>query len=161
MASNINDVDIATVCVLAAAQQVVTSQEKKALWTDSERKLKHNYTSELLGCGHEGRIYRVLRMKLSTFYSLRDWCVANTQLRGSKTRDVTIEEKLLIFLWIVSNGISNRAAQEVFARSGDTVSRCFNEVLQALVLLHKEVVKLPTHSTPLASRIANDQKYTP
>jgi hypothetical protein len=97
-------------------------------------------------------------MKLNTFYTLRNWCLNNTNLQGSKTQDVSIEDKLVIFLWTVSYGISNRAAQEVFGRAAGTINKCFSEVLQVLLILHKEVVKLPTESTKLASRIADDPK---
>jgi hypothetical protein len=66
-----------------------------------------------------------------------------------------------MFLWTVNQGAANRAVQERFSHSGETVSRCFHKVLAAIVLLYQETVKLPTKSTPLALRIADDPKYSP
>ena len=59
---------------------------------------------------------------------------------------------------IYSNGVSNRATQEHFQRSGNTVSRCFHQVL---LLLHRQVIKLPGATQPLDPRIADDKKCFP
>jgi hypothetical protein len=156
---DINIEEIALIAVLAAVQETQdTRLQRQSSWTEAGSRARQDYVAELLNCGHEGR---VLRMKLNTFYTLRNWCLNNTNLRGSKTQDVSIEDKLVIFLWTVSYGISNRAAQEVFGRAAGTINKCFYEAHQALLILHKEVVKLPTESTKLASRIADDPKYSP
>jgi hypothetical protein len=70
------------------------------------------YTDNLLNCGNDIRIQDQLRMRLDTFYSLRDWLVNNTKLKGS--RKVSIEEKLVTFIYIASTGASNWQAQEWF-----------------------------------------------
>ncbi|KAK9324115.1 hypothetical protein V1517DRAFT_79325 [Lipomyces orientalis] len=106
------------------------------------------YVDDLLHCGNERRIYRVLRLTLPTFYTLWDWCLEHTQLRSSKTRRLSIEEKLVMFLWTMNEGASNRVVQERFFHSVETVSRCFHEVLDALLQLHREIVRLPDESTP-------------
>jgi hypothetical protein len=80
----------------------------------------HDYVQELLLYGSRTRILQVLRMELSTFWSLRDWLVAHTPLRNSR---IQVEEKLLIFLFIVTRPASNRDAQERFAVGPGTVSR--------------------------------------
>src|SRR4030081_770217 len=60
----------------------------------------HDYVQELLQYGSRTRILQVLRMELSTFWSLRDWLVVtHTPLRNSR---IQVEEKLLIFLFIVT-----------------------------------------------------------
>ena len=41
------------------------------------------YIDNLLNCGNDVRIRDQLRMRLDTFYSLRDWLVNNTKLKGS------------------------------------------------------------------------------
>jgi hypothetical protein len=41
------------------------------------------YIKELLDSGHPARIFHVLRMQLATIYTLRDWLVINTDLKGS------------------------------------------------------------------------------
>jgi hypothetical protein len=66
-----------------------------------------------------------------------------------------------MFLWTVNEGPSNRVVQERFSHSGETISRCFHEVLEALLLLHKETVILPVTDTPVGSRITDDPKYGP
>jgi hypothetical protein len=86
----------------------------------------HEYIHEMLSSGNAARIHQAMRMKPSTFIALRDWLLANTKLRSSERNGgggVTIEEKLGIFLYIVSRPASNRDAQERFSHSGDTISR--------------------------------------
>jgi hypothetical protein len=78
------------------------------------------YVKELLNSNHPKRIQAVLHMQLNTFYALRDWLLANTYLKDSKI--VTVEEKLVIFLYITTRPASNRDTQERFSRSGDTIS---------------------------------------
>jgi hypothetical protein len=81
----------------------------------------HDYVFELLTSGNDERVRQVLRMKYSTFIALRDWLLANTKLKPGKA--VTVEEKLVMFLHLVSRPASNRDAQERFSHSGDTISR--------------------------------------
>jgi len=97
-------------------------------------------------------------MELSTFWSLRDWLVAHTPLRNSR---IQVEEKLLIFLFIVTRPASNRDAQERFAVGPGTVSRAFHEVLTALLLLYQTNVIIPDNTTPIAHRILDDYRYFP
>jgi len=79
------------------------------------------YTDNLLNCGNNVRIQDQLRMRLNTFYLLRDWLVSNTKLKGS--RKVSIEEKLVTFIYIASTGASNRQAQERFNHGAWTISQ--------------------------------------
>jgi hypothetical protein len=83
-------------------------------WTGQE------YVDNLLNCGNPTRIRNQLRMELETFYLLRNWLVDNTELNAS--RHVSVEEKLVIFIFIASSGASNRRAQEQFNRSSSTIS---------------------------------------
>jgi adenosyl cobinamide kinase/adenosyl cobinamide phosphate guanylyltransferase len=64
-----------------------------------------------------------------------------------------------MFLWTCNIGASNRQVQERFAHSGETISRCFHEVLEALLLLQDMVIKLLTIETPLGDQISKDTKY--
>lgn len=131
----------------------------------------------LLDSGNLTRIHNQLRMNLETFFQLRNWLQDNTKLCSS--RWVTIEEKLLIFISISSTGASNRDTQEKFNRSADTISQyylnyltityilanlpisCFHEVVDALLVLYKSNVKLPTPNKPTSTRITENYKYTP
>ena len=143
--------------MLAVADQSLP--EKLSLYANSPT--GSAYIDDLLGCGHLHRIYRVLRMTQQSFFALRDWCLLYTELRTSRGKRVSIEEKLIMFLWTINEGPSNRVVQERFSHSGETISRCFHEVLEALLLLHKETVILPVTDTPVGSRITDDPKYGP
>jgi hypothetical protein len=94
--------------VLATIQKEVdlvkAVQSKKRRWDTALPGTE--YVNELLNSNHPNRIQAVLRMQLNTFYALRDWLLANTRLKASK--NVTIEEKLLIFLHITTRPASNR-----------------------------------------------------
>ena len=93
----------------------------------------YEYMKELLESAHPERVFQVLRIRLATFYRLRDWLLENTDLRGDNIvrnqriqglgRQVSIEEKLIIFLYIISRVASNRDTSERFSRSGNTISR--------------------------------------
>jgi hypothetical protein len=79
------------------------------------------YVDDLLNCGSNIRIRNQLCMQLETFNQLRNWLYNNSKLKDS--RYISIEEKLLIFIYIAKSGSSNRAAQERFNRSPDTISK--------------------------------------
>ena len=83
--------------------------------------LGHNYIHELLESGNYVWIHQVFRMKYGTLIALREWLLAYTALKPRK--EVTVEEKLAIFLHIVTRPASNRDTQERFSHSGDTISR--------------------------------------
>ncbi|XP_062103773.1 uncharacterized protein LOC133814884 [Humulus lupulus] len=54
-----------------------------------------------------------------------------------------VEEMIAMFLHIVSHDIKNRIMRRQFARSGETVSRQFNAVLNAVLRLHELLLKKP------------------
>jgi hypothetical protein len=81
----------------------------------------HDYVEELLESANIERIQQVFRMQLGTFISLREWLLAHTKLKPSDV--VSVDEKLAIFLYIVTRPASNRDAQERFSHSGETISR--------------------------------------
>src|SRR5438045_910473 len=114
------DIDIlienAVFCILHAAIQkdadlVDAVQDKKRRWKNAMP--GGEYANELLNSDHPNRIQAVLRMQLDTFYALRDWLLINTRLKTSK--NVTVEEKLMIFLQITTRPASNRDVQERFS----------------------------------------------
>src|ERR1700722_18027386 len=93
--------DNAVLCAALATVQDETrpsNQDRKKLWTTALPGSK--YVNELLDSEHPDRIQQVIRMRLNTFYALRDWLLANTQLGHSK--HMAVEEKLLIFLHITT-----------------------------------------------------------
>lgn len=73
--------------------------------------------------------------------------------------NIGVEEKLLTFLYICSNGASFRNCRRKVGRSMETISRNFHEVLNALLFLYKDVVKGPSPEIP--ERIKDNLKYWP
>ena len=115
--SSDNDFDL----LASASLLLATIQSQRQPRTPSNRLYNgEDYTHNLLTCNNSVRIRNELRMKLETFNTLHDWLLENTKLRGS--RYISIKEKLLIFIFISSQDISNRAAQERFNHSGQTIS---------------------------------------
>ena len=76
---------------------------------------------ELLSQAHPRRFQEVLRMPFDTFKELASFCRSYTSLRSS--RHISVEQKLAMFLLCVGEGVSNRAVQEQYQHSGETVSR--------------------------------------
>jgi len=76
---------------------------------------------ELLSQAHPRRFQEVLRMPFNTFKELASFCRSHTSLHSS--RHISIEQKLAMFLLCVGEGVSNRAVQEQYQHSGETVSR--------------------------------------
>jgi hypothetical protein len=63
-------------------------------------------------------------MSLTTFQALVHWLVINTELKGSrKQAGIQVEEKLMIFLYIISKGASNRDTAERFSHSNNSISK--------------------------------------
>jgi hypothetical protein len=146
---------LAKLILLCAAQDASESARKQYF---SDPNIGKKYVNDLLNCNHESRIYRVLRMKLETFYALQDWLKQKAGVIDSR-KGVTVEEKLVMFLFTVNNRASTRQVQEHFGRGAPTVSRYFHQILQALLDLHLETVQLPDKDTPLGERISKDPKY--
>ena len=100
----------------------------------------------------------MFRMNKETFLQLYDDLEKHHGLHES--RRMSTIEKVGMFLYTLVVGASNRDVAERFQHSSETVSRCFREVLSAVLLLAKEVIK-PTDSelkkTP--SKIQNDARY--
>lgn len=93
------------------------------------RKRRPQHTSGLTGqqwvqellSGHEDRIFNEFGMRKRVFREL----LAVLQTRGGvqATRYVSAEEQLSTFLHYVHRGLPNRALQERFQRSPDTISK--------------------------------------
>lgn len=62
----------------------------------------------------------------------------------SEGRSISAAQKLILFLKIAGHGDVYSAIQEQFQHSKSTISAIFHEVLQALVDLHREVVRPPS-----------------
>ena len=78
------------------------------------------WVDELIA-GHDVRFYNELGMQKFVFRRLLAVLEQNGQL--SETCHVSTSEQLAIFLHYVRRGLSNRALQERFQRSGDTIAK--------------------------------------
>jgi hypothetical protein len=105
---------------------IITTAVQASQNTERIRPFSSNnlYVNELLTTAHPQRCWDVLRMTIETFYALRDWLLANTSLKSSRNKaGISIEEKIVIFLYIVAHGASAREACERFSYSIRTILR--------------------------------------
>lgn len=90
------------------------------------------YVNEIL-TGHESLCKRQFRMEVDIFHAL----VA--KLREKKlladSREVSLEEKVAIFLYAVAKNATNQTLQDRFQHSPETISRHFGAVDDAITKL--------------------------
>lgn len=145
-------------CIISAVQYYAESHYNKIPCRISNLS-GEEYVESIIHQHHPGPIQEVFRMPLYTFLQLDIWLQENTFLKPS--RYISVAEKLTMFLSSVGYAITNRGVQERFQHSGETVSRCFHEVLQALVLMHVQYVQIPFGTYSTDRRITGDAKYGP
>uniref|UniRef100_A0ACD5Z5J3 Uncharacterized protein n=1 Tax=Avena sativa TaxID=4498 RepID=A0ACD5Z5J3_AVESA len=114
----------------------------------SEKKPMHTsmlpggmYVNEIL-TGHESLCKRQFRMEVDIFHALV------RKLREKKligdSREVSLKEKVAIFLYAVAKYASNQTLQDRFQRSPETISRHFGVVLDAITKLTCIYVRPPS-----------------
>ncbi|KAL0010653.1 hypothetical protein SO802_005761 [Lithocarpus litseifolius] len=108
-------------------------------------------------CGHDfhsrrGEIHRLcyesdetcinqLRMNRNAFTRL---CGMLERMGGLKdTKHMLVDEQVAMFLHTLAHHAKNRVIKHHFRRSGETVSRYFNDVLHAIIRLQGELFKKP------------------
>jgi len=74
-----------------------------------------------LSSGHDGRFYNEIGVHKRVFWALLS--VLRRDANLDDTRFVSCEEQLAIFMHYAHRGLSNRALQERFQRSADTISK--------------------------------------
>ena len=79
-----------------------------------------DWINELIA-GHNGRFYNEMGMNKHVFQALLSTLQRETGLHS--TRHISDAEQLAIFLHYAHRGLSNRALQERFQRSTDTISK--------------------------------------
>ncbi|XP_021716148.1 protein ALP1-like [Chenopodium quinoa] len=98
-----------------------------------------------------------LRMDRFTFNKL---CEMVKGIGGlSRTRHMSVEEIVAIFLYILAHHKTNRYVGAYFYRSGETVSRQFHLCLKAVLKLHTELLKKPSSVTEDCSDDKCDDKW--
>ncbi|KAL0561426.1 hypothetical protein IC582_001853 [Cucumis melo] len=117
----------------------------------------HDYVIELLN-GNDRRYFDCFRKKRITFIRLCEDLKSKTNLKSS--RYLTVQEKVVIFLLIISHNESNRIAAERFQHLGHTISLAFNLVLSKVCKLDREIISPPNIDT-VPMEIVSNSKYYP
>uniref|UniRef100_A0A2N9EMF2 Uncharacterized protein n=1 Tax=Fagus sylvatica TaxID=28930 RepID=A0A2N9EMF2_FAGSY len=81
------------------------------------------------------------RMDRHSFHRLCD--MLKTTGRLSATRNMNVEEMVAMFLHIVAHDVKNRVIKRQIARSGETISRQFNKVLNSIIRLYDDLLEKP------------------
>ncbi|KAF9671295.1 hypothetical protein SADUNF_Sadunf12G0032500 [Salix dunnii] len=85
-------------------------------------------------------------MDKQAFYKLCDILQGKGLLHH--TNRIKIEEQLAIFLFIIGHNLRTRAVHELFLYSGETISRHFNNVLNAIMAISLEFFQPPGPDIP-------------
>lgn len=104
------------------------------------------YMRELLE-GSPSVVYSLVRMDTNAFVHLCDHFREMGYLYDSKHLDV--EEKMMIFLQIISQSMGNRLVRHRFQHSAETISKYFHEVLLAVLEFSKEILVVPSWEAPV------------
>ncbi|XP_031092604.1 uncharacterized protein LOC115997231 [Ipomoea triloba] len=97
------------------------------------------------------------RMDKHVFYKLCDMVKARGLLRH--TNRIKIEEQVAIFMFILGRNLRTRAVQELFKYSSETISRHFNNVLNAIMTISLDLFKPPGSDIP--PQIQDDPRFYP
>ncbi|KAL0556734.1 hypothetical protein IC582_005250 [Cucumis melo] len=116
----------------------------------------HDYMIELLN-GNDSRCFGCFRMKRPTFIRFCEDLKSKTNLKSSKY--LIVQEKVVIFLLIISHDESNRIAAERFQHSGHTISLDFNLVLRKVCKLGREIIRPPNMDTVPIETVSNLKYY--
>lgn len=114
------------------------------------------FVDEVLN-GQNERCLENFRMDKRVFYKLCDILQAKGLLRH--TNRIKIEEQLAIFMFIVGHNLRTRAVQELFRYSGETISRHFNNVLNAIMAISLDFFQPPSSDVP--SEVLEDPRFYP
>ncbi|XLR26840.1 hypothetical protein S83_054740, partial [Arachis hypogaea] len=76
------------------------------------------------------------------------------------TKHVTVEEQVAKFLHIVARYVKIRFVSFFYHRSGETISRHFRTILQAIILLREEFLRQPS-ATVISPAILHNHRFYP
>lgn len=96
---------------------------------------------ELLA-GRDSTFVELFRMSKSMFFELVSWLQQNTEIKDSQR--LTIETKVLIFLYVICQGTTQRMAAHFFRCAQRTVGNIIQEALEAFSCLFEAFVTLPS-----------------
>ncbi|KAL2344127.1 hypothetical protein Fmac_005412 [Flemingia macrophylla] len=107
--------------------------------------------------GKNGCCLENFRMDKHVFCKLCDILQAKGLLHH--TNRIKIEEQLAIFMFIIGHNLRTRAVQELFHYSGETISRHFNNVLNAIMSISMDFFQPPGYGVP--SEILQNPRFYP
>lgn len=113
-------------------------------------------TRELLE-GHPIRFFDQLRVDKHTYYLLRNELCEKNLLKD--TLRMAVDEQLVMFLHTIGHSVRNRVMQDRYQHSGETISRHFNKVLDAINSLYDVYITDPPNEVPL--KIRGDPRFYP
>ncbi|CCE35100.1 uncharacterized protein CPUR_02029 [Claviceps purpurea 20.1] len=99
---------------------------------------------------------QVLRVTKIQFHRLVRWLCVNTAFEDNQHR--TCEQRVMVFLYIMGLGKTQRSAAHQFRMSQPSVGRIFHEVLTYMQSLHNAFVQLPG-DVYVSDKIVTDEKY--
>ncbi|PPD83647.1 hypothetical protein GOBAR_DD19409 [Gossypium barbadense] len=101
---------------------------------------KRDYVKRLVYASGETCIEQV-RMNRTVFFKLCEMLESIGGLKSS--RFMLVDEQVAMFLHIISHHLKNRVIKHHFRRSGETISRAFHSVLNAVIRLQDVLFKKP------------------
>ena len=120
----------------------ICSHRKHLVKEPSRSEIEEKIFSRRLWMGsltHETTCKEQLRINIHGFNKL---CHILSDEGGLvATKNVTIREIVALFLHILAHNLKNRTIKAMYARSGETISRQFHTVLQAVIKIGKKYIK--------------------
>lgn len=105
--------------------------------------------------GSEKRFEELFRMKKAVFWALCRWLRLHTEASGSRLQ--SLEQKVMVFLWICAFDETQRNAAHRFRMHQSTVSRIVRDLLHPMRKLHLAFVTLPAASYASSEVILNEK----
>ena len=130
-----------------------------------ERKMEIRYNSQLTGhnqmleyiCGHEERIFNRTRMTKDCFNIFAKVLEASSRLKSSRV--ISVEEKQMIFLYVVAHVASSHKAQEDWQQSRSTISKYYTHVVTRIFEMYDQFIKPPDMSVIHPHILYNNKFY--
>lgn len=142
--------------------------ELAALWLslEDERPRKKRRISSLLGdvwikellSSTGPQCHENLRMNPECFHILRDTFRHRNLLQSRRL--LSIDEQIAMFLHTLAHSVTNRVTANRFNHSGETVSRYFHEVLNAICKVYPNYIFIP-ENTPIPQQIMANNRFYP
>jgi hypothetical protein len=105
--------------------------------------------------GDPTRFFNLFRYSQDHFLRLTTWLEENTDLQGSRYQ--SIEQKVMILLYVLGQGCTQAQAAHFFECSQSTISSVMDKGLEALRLLFIEFVRQPPESYVAVEPMLNSQ----